>query len=176
MTASEVRCWSQWAMVESGTIAPLLEGVGAAGAAGAAASPPVDETAEVEDAAEVMPVRVPEEMEAAVVDSPVAAAMAAILVATSAMFEVVLVDVGADVVADVVDVVVDAVVADVVADVLDVTSWPPDVAKTAGAALEAAEAGTVVVAAAPAVVVAAGVVVPRVATEAGAPVMVLALM
>ena len=60
----------------------------------------------MEDAAGVMPVRVPEAMEATVVDSP-AAAVAAILAGTSMVFEVV----------DVVDVVV--VVDEVV---LEVTS------------------------------------------------------
>jgi hypothetical protein len=93
-------------MAESGTIAPLLEGVGAAGVAGAAASPPEEETAEVEDAAEVMPVRVPEAMEATV-DSP-AAAVAAILAGTSMVFEV-----------DVVEVVDELVLEEVV---LEVTS------------------------------------------------------
>jgi hypothetical protein len=45
----------------------------------------------VVDADEVMPVRVPEAMEATVVDSPAAAAVAAMLPGTSMMFEAVVV-------------------------------------------------------------------------------------
>ena len=102
--------------------------------------------------------RVPDAIAAAVMDSPVAAAIAAMLPATSMVFPVV----------DVVELVLEEVRA-------EVTSWPPDVAKTA-AAPETAEGGADVVAAAATAVVAAGAVVPRVGTEEAAPVVVLALM
>ena len=138
----------------------MAAGMGVVVAAGVAAAPPALENG-VEEVAEAgIPVRVPEDIAAAVVDSPAAAAMAATLADTLTVFEVVA--------------VVDVLEPDDV--VLEVTSWPPEVGKTA-AAPESAEVGTGFATDAAGVV--GGVVlavVPRVATDAAAPVVVLALM
>jgi hypothetical protein len=150
-------------MAESGTIAPLLTVAGAVVAAEEVARPAALENGVDDVAAAGVPVRVPEDMAAAVVDSPEAAATAARLAPTLTVFEAV----------DVVGVADEIELEDVV---LEVTSWPAEVGKTA-AAPERAEVGTgAVVAAAGVVVEAAVAVVPRVGTDAGAPVTVLALM
>ena len=110
---------------------------------------------EDEDAADT-PVSVPEAIAAALADSLFAAAMAAMLSAT-----------------------VGEVVLGIVAVAVVVTSWPPEVEKTAGVPVSA-EVGTDVPAdAAPedvAGVVPAPEVVPSMGTEAAAPGVVLALM
>ena len=82
MTVSEVRFSSQWAMAERGTIAP--DGVAAVVVLAGA---PAEEVLSIANGREVtpvgIPVRVPELMAAAVVDSLLEAAMAAMLEATA---------------------------------------------------------------------------------------------
>jgi hypothetical protein len=143
-------------------MAPLLTVAGAVVAAEEVARPPALENGVDDVAAAGVPVRVPEDMAATVVDSPEEAATAAMLAATLTVFEVV-VAVG----------VADEIELDVV---LEVTSWPAEVGKDA-AAPERAEVGAGLA------IVAAGVVagvalatVPSVGTDAAAPVAVLALM
>src|ERR1700758_1501433 len=104
-------------MAESGTMAPLLTVAGAVVAAAVVARPPALENGVDEVAAAGVPVRVPEDMAAAVVDSPAEAAMAAMLAATLTVFELA-VAMGVD------ELRLEEVV-------LDVTSWPAEVGKTA---------------------------------------------
>ena len=149
---SEVRFCSQWAMAESGTIAPV-----AAAGAGAEVAAPEEEVLSTANGNEVtpegIPLSVPELMAAAVVDSLFDAAMAAMF---EAMGLVVVPAVGV------------AVVMEELGLVLELTSWPAEVGKAA----EAGEGAGIVLAAGEKPddgAAAAGVVDPSSGTEAGAP-------
>ena len=170
---SEVRFSSQWAMAERGTMAPVVVAAvvvapvatGAVGAAWGAAGSEAEAVPAGED--EAMPVRVPDPSAAAFVDSPLAAAMAAMLAGTGRVVDDAALVVKAE---ELTAETADEFAVDVV---LLVTRVPPEVANTAGDAEERALLGTTEgVEPAAAVVVAAGavVVLPRVGTDAAAPV------
>ena len=171
MTVSEVRFSSQWAMAESGTIAPVVAAAGVV----AGVAVPVLSTANGRDVTpEGAPVSVPAPMAAAVVDSLLAAAMAAMLDETGFA---VLLPVPAVGVLGLMEelglVLLEAEAKELLlppALLLELTSCPAKVGKEAAAPAGAdGVAGDGVVAAA-AAIVAAVAVEPRRGTEAAAPV------
>ena len=159
---SEVRFSSQWAMAESGTMAPVV----ATGVAAAVAPDEVLSTAKGNEVTpEGVPVRVPDPIAATVMDSLFDAAMAAIFVTTG----LAPVDEAAGVLVVIDDPVLAAEVLPTDALVAAPTSCPPEVGKAAAApegedAVVAEDASVVAAGAA------AGVVDPRSGTEAAAPV------
>ena len=158
------------------------EGVAAAGAVtGAADAARLDAIEEIEDEddeAAVIPVRVPAAAAEEFADAALAEVIAARLSATGFVLDVVPVDGTALVVEELVVVLVVEFAVPLSADaVLEVTIWPPEVAKTEAAPLTA-EGGTdgVDAAGAEAATGAVVVVLPSAGTAAAAPVVVLALM